>query len=120
MPLYNYFKKYNIIVSEYKSTGFPPPWHQERVWTLGQEIDGWYQEGSSTEERIALAQGIKTIGQFWTYPFIELHDQDIVFEQGTGFYIRIIGDQLAKISQFADFPHKRFNAQVVDRTELDT
>jgi len=79
---------------------------------------GWFQENTSNEALVALAQGIRTPGMFFTYPYVPLHDADVVRSPETGLYIRIIGDNLTRISEFAEWEHKRFTAKVIDRSEL--
>ena len=115
--LEGYYTPHFVQTYEDVNTGAAPPHDKRSERVDGEKISGWFQEKSSDPILIALAQGADTIGYFFTAVKADVQREDVVRCPDTGFYIQLIGDDLARISRMSTEPHKKFPAKVIERSD---
>jgi len=118
--LYGTFKPFNIIEYEENADNTPLDTQYGSIQkpVLGEKIMGWFQPSSSNEAMIASSQGSKTLGYFFTHTDSDVKDGSLVVEASTQMVVRIIGDDLARISLESSEPHSKYTAQCVSWEDI--
>ena len=111
MPLENYFLPYLIQSFIAVPDGFGGV-----IWQFvdGAMIMGRYIQDTSSEARIAQAQGFTSIGIFITRINVMLEEGDFLRDPADNKYIKIVGLPIQSPA-VAESQFRRMNAQMVDK-----